>query len=92
LAARALTAAKTMVEARLAVASGPSSRGETSQRSRPATLPLARTRFIMRRRVSGSRPRACGELTPGAQADETTSAQIVSMMRSAEARKRSISG
>jgi len=84
--------AKRIVAARLAVGSGPSAAGESSQMSSPAALPLARTRLSRRRRVSGSRPRGWGALTPGAQAEETASRQTVAMRLPEAAAKASISG
>ena len=61
----------------LTVASSWSKRGEISHKSNPLTFLVRKICLMIGSTASGSRPTACVALTPGANAEENTSAHIV---------------
>ena len=66
-----------MIAANFEVMLSSSKRGETSAMSNDKTLSDFTICLIKLSTISGCKPKGCGALTPGAKADEKTSAQIV---------------
>ena len=75
--AKELMAEKTKVAAKLEVMLSLSKRGETSAMSNKTTLPDLKIVLKYLRILSGCSPSGCVALTPGANADENTSVQMV---------------